>query len=549
MNPFRSVYNHFPHPVKNLLRGAKARLAGAPPSPVADLARLYRREWGKTVVPAVADQPRKVLFNSQFTWPFGYAEYTLATALQLRGHQVSMIACGGLPAYCELETASQQRPACAQCGASLTRVLNAFGLPRVAHRDFLTPEDMADAERLARETPIPILREMQEAGVPIGELAFLNLFSYFKGYPFVIEGKIEDVFRRCAGTAFLQARGMSRLLDAVTPDIVCSVNGKFVQWAPIVILARRRGIPFITWEDLNLKPCGVIFEWNGIAHEMRVDSVWENELKRPFREEEKRAIREHFNLWAAGANSPWVYYDDTTIRDAGDIRRALGLPANAPIVSLFPNLCWDSTSVGFEHAFSSMYHWIQTVVEYARSRPGIAVVVRAHPAEAKLPPEFRSSTPVCDFVRRECSPLTPNVFLIEGTSPISSYGLGAISSVVMTYTTTLGIEFALQGIRPWVAANAYYARKGFTLDIDSPQHLRDLLDKGVFDNRLTEEQVELAERLAYIVRFRKVFSFPFLEKSGRFAPPSFSVFALGGDARIEALCDRVLNAKPFIDIG
>jgi hypothetical protein len=389
---------------------------------------------------------------------------------------------------------------------------------------------------------------MQVDGLPIGELAFLNLFHYFKGYPFDIAGKVEEVFRRCASTAFLQARGMRRVVDAVQPDIICTVNGKFTQWAPIVHVAKQQDIPYFTWEDL-LKPCGTIFEWNGIAHEMRVDSVWNDELSRPFTEEDDREIREHFKLWASGANTIWVFYDDTTIHNVDEIRRTLGLPDAAPIISLFPNVCWDSTSVGFERAFTSMYDWIHSAVDYARTHPEVAVVIRAHPAEAKLPPEYRSSTPVCDYVRRECDPVPANVYLIEGTSPISSYGLGAISSVVMTYTTTLGIEFALQGLRPWVAANSYYAGKGFTLDLESAGHMHALLDQRPYDNRLAPEQVQLAARLAHIVRFRKVFTFPFLQKDGGNTLSSFRELAPGGNPSINALCNCVLKCKPFIDLS
>ena len=506
------------------------------------------REEGTTVHIAAAARPQRVLFNCQFAWPFGYVDYSLATALRLRGHDVRMVICGAGLDYCELETRHDRRPTCEVCVQRMLRRMDAFGLPYVMMADYVTDDDFDYARRTSRLMPVSQLVELTESGVPVGRLAFINQFHFFHGYPFEVTGEKEEVFRRCIGSAILFTRAAQRMHDDYRPDMICTVNGKFTQWAPFVHAARQRNIPYCTWEDLRIRTGGVTFASNGIAHELPVDDVWPEELRRPFSEESRREIREHFRLWAKGAITPWCYYGEDAVDDVCRVRGILGLRSDAPIISLFPNVCWDSTSVGFESAFKNMYDWLAHAVAYARRRPDFDFVIRAHPGELKLPPEYQSTTPVARFVRERCAPVPPNVRLVEGDSPVSSYALGEMSKVVMTYTSTLGIEFALRGIRPWAAARASYGRKGFTLDLSSPQHMFDLLDRNQLDNHLSPEQIELAERFAHMFRFRKIFSFPYLDDSGNFNPPSWRFFAPGGDNLMDRFCNAFLNQEAFLDI-
>lgn len=498
--------------------------------------------------PAAA--PQRILFNSQFAWPFGPVEYALAAALRLRGHDVDMVGCGGLPRYCELRTRSQARPACEKCVRHLSQRLDAFDLPRTFLRDVLAAGDLADAREKAERGPVHDLLRLEECGVKIGRLAFLNLFHYFRMYPLRIEGELETVFREGVESGVLIARGAQRILDDRRPDLLVTVNGKFLQWAPWVELARRRGVDVLTWEDYHVRDGGVIFAINEIAHTMRVDDrSWQEALRRPFDPAERRQVRDYLADWSAQKNTPWKYYGDGAVRDAGAVRAALRLRESAPIVALFPNLVWDSTSVGYESAFASMYDWLFHAIDYARRRPDLEFVIRTHPGEAVLPAEYRCGLTVAQVIRGERPDLPPNVQLLAGDHPVTSYALGHIASVVMVYTSTLGVEFPVRGIRPWVAANAYYTRKGFTLDLESPRHMCRLLDADCFDNRLSAPQIERAERLVHLIRFRRVLPFPWLHDDGRFELPSFDALAPGGDPRIDDLCERILSRAALIDIG
>ena len=497
-----------------------------------------------------ANKPKRFLFNTQFKWPYSPVDYSLAMALRHRGHDVAMVACGGLPDYCERETKDQNRPSCESCLTDIVSDFQKYNLPFYAVTNSITSDDIAKAKNISEENSVSTLLNLEVCNIPVGKLAWLNLFHYFKGYPFEISGEKEKVFRRCINSAILFVTASVQLLDRYKPDMIITVNGKFLQWSPFIYLAKQRNIAFTTWEDLNITQNGTIFAINEIAHEQCIDSVWNEESKKPLSKIDKKALLMHFKLWEEGKTTPFPYYDETTERNIDNIRFSLGLRKGVPIVTLFPNVSWDSTSVGFDSVFQNMYDWAFRVVEYARRRPDIEFVIRAHPAEKKMPDTFKSTTPICEAIRSKYLSIPTNVKLVDGQSTISSYSLADISNIVMVYTSTLGIELALKGKRPWVAARPYYSGKGFTLDLKSPQHMHELLDSNLFENNLTPKQIELAERFAHIVRFRRVFPFPYIDGfSGTFTPTRPDTFVPGANPIIDNLCNYLLTGKPFLDIG
>lgn len=494
---------------------------------------------------------KRILINTQFHWPYAPADYSLAMGLQQRGHEVLMLACGGgLPHYCELQTNRQKRPECSNCLQNLAGYFQKYGLPYATVRQFLQKEDYVLADRLTRECSVDQLLRYELHGVPVGKLARLNLFQYYHGFPFEIEGEKEETFRRAFHSAVLYTLAKKRLFDSYRPDLVVTTNGKFLQWAPLVYFARQAGCDYVTWEDLDQAPSGIGLARNGIAHEQRIDEVWESESRKEMTEEKREELKKHFRLWANGEVSVFKYYDDDTEFNPDAIARRLNLRPGRPRISLFCNVSWDSSSVGFEGAFESMYDWIFSCVEYAAGHPEVDLIVRTHPAEIKVPDAFKNEVLTCDVIRRRFSHLPENIKLIEPDSSISSYAVADMSDVCMVYTSTMGIELALQGRKVWTAANAYYAGKGFTLDLQSREHMVEMLGQRPLDGRLTPEQIGLAEKFAHIVRLRRVFSVPYLETpKDRFHFPGRQAYAPAGNAVIDRMCSYVLTGRPFLDIG
>jgi hypothetical protein len=152
-----------------------------------------------------------------------------------------------------------------------------------------------------------------------------------------------------------------------------------------------------------------------------------------------------------------------------------------------------------------MVDWVTTFVRGVTGKDDTLLLIRAHPAEDKLPPEFRSKKTVKQLLLNELGSLPENVRVIPGASDISSYGLFELSDVNGVYTSTLGLEIALKGIKPYVADFTHYGKKGFTHDILHKDEVEDILKTTKKDNMLDEVQTDLAYRYAYIWLFLSLF--------------------------------------------
>src|SRR5262249_37244739 len=156
--------------------------------------------------------------------------------------------------------------------------------------------------------------------------------------------------------------------------------------------------------------------------------------------------------WRRSRNTPFPY-NPHPIDDPAEVRRSLALRPDAPLMAVFPNAAWDLAALDRDVGFSSMFDWLFAVVEAAGRPPERDVVVRAHPAESRVPVDLQTHTPVADVLRARRAPLPPNVRLIGGDSAISSYVLAQMAQIAQVYSTRFGLELALSGRRAWIAGD------------------------------------------------------------------------------------------------
>jgi hypothetical protein len=120
----------------------------------------------------------------------------------------------------------------------------------------------------------------------------------------------------------------------------------------------------------------------------------------------------------------------------------------------------------------------------------------------------------------------------------------------MIYASRLGLELAVRGKRPWIAGAVTYRGKGFTLDLASKDHMIHLLDADAFRNTLSEAEIELARRFAYLWFFRYVVRLPLVRPPNkRFSLSTFRELGPGGHPAIRNLCEAFVTGRPFIDMG
>ena len=89
--------------------------------------------------------------------------------------------------------------------------------------------------------------------------------------------------------------------------------------------------------------------------------------------------------------------------------------------------------------------------------------------------------------------------MIGPQEKVNTYDLVEVADVGLVYTTTVGLEMALQGLPVIVSGMTHYRGRGFTLDPDSWVRFYKTIG-SVLDNpaeyRLSVEQIGLAWRYA-----------------------------------------------------
>jgi hypothetical protein len=456
-------------------------------------------------------------------------ESVLAHALKLRGAEVALLTCGGGQPLCELGRARTAWPApCDRCGWYTARVADAARLPSFSLADGLPWG--GDARR-APDQPPPT-----RTGVDPRQSAEISLAWMLKSTKAESDPEGAEMGRDFAVAAAGVSASAERVLDEFRPDTLVLLNGLFASESAIRDVALARDLRVITYE-MAPREGALVFSADTPAPLYDTDRAWEGARDRPLSPDEQEEIETMLSARSEGKTAHERYFDDP-LADPERVRAELGIPAGARVISLFTNLAWDSAVVGRDLAYGSMFEWIDDAVRAADELENTVLVVRVHPAETR----WGTMQPVTAGL----PDLPASVRVVGPEQALSSYALLEISDLVLTYTTTVGLEAAVRGVPVAVAARTHYRERGFTHDLRSPADLANLLRSGTW--AMSDEQVDLALRYAYMFFFRCMIPFPLVEPGhGRpaSAPDDAAALAPGADPYLDFVCDRILNSGDF----
>ncbi|MGE0393654.1 MAG: hypothetical protein AB7P67_08815, partial [Vicinamibacterales bacterium] len=282
-------------------------------------------------------------------------------------------------------------------------------------------------------------------------------------------------------------------------------------------------------------PDGLVFSHGGEAVVVPLDDAWEDARQQPLTGAQREALRAFAAQWAS-AHHP------------ARGRLPAGLRDGARLVVAFSNAAWDMAAVDRDVAFAGMFAWLDAVVDAARRHPDVDVVVRAHPAERQGTPDLWSRTPVPATLRARHAALPANLHLVEATDAVDTYALLARATVAMIYSSRIGLEAALGGLRPWIAGATTFRGKGFSRDLTAAEDV-DAAFRVTARDTLTPDENAMAERFAYLWWFRSLVRVPWLRDGDRVMPAADPArLAPGGDPVIDRLCEAVATGAPFIDL-
>lgn len=490
---------------------------------------------------------KRVLFFTMHGWSIHVAwESVIALALRLRGVEPLFFLCGGGLPQCDSKHPYLPIVNYAQCYNCMKwgyGILDALRLRYILLKEVLKPVE----GRKAEETVASLRREdfaaFSSDGVPISEFIRPSLSRALgRGHewPDRIDTGIHRGFLVSAAKMLIAVR---RLLEEMEPDAIVMTNGLFFAEQLMFEEALRQGIPVITYEKgkhLN----HIVMARNRPVVRYEMDEDWSSWRDRPLTSEEDRSLDESMTSRQEGkvGNEP-LWASMTSGRE--DLLKRLSLDPARPIISLFTNVAWDTSVYGREGAFPNMLSWVVETIRYFADHPTLQLAVRVHPAEVRLPGQL-SRPQITPEIQHIFPELPPNVRLVPPGDDVSSYTLVGLSQALLVYTSTIGLEAAVEGKPVLMAGRVHYAGRGFTFDAGSPEDYRNLLTRlsnGIMVDPISQT---LARRYAYLFFHR--FMHPLwavCEEVGgqpRFNFKHLDELMPGRDASLDRICAFILDS-------
>jgi hypothetical protein len=389
------------------------------------------------------------------------------------------------------------------------------------------------------------LRHLQVGDLPLSE-CILNSARWFlcvsdlDRFP---ESKL--VLRAFAKSALVVAEAVPALLDRVRPDVVFMLNGLFFAERILRAEAARRGIRVVTYER-GYVPNTLCFS-NGFANYYEITPLWDRVKDLPLSPDEAKRLDEYLADRRKGLRAPFNYWPTIT-EDEQQVLQTLSLDPAKPTAVLFTNIPFDTAAQDRDRGFQNMHAWIAKTVQVFAARPEAQLVIRVHPAEVRVP-GWVNREPVLGRLQESFPTLPVNVRIVPPESDLSSYTLAQLARCGLVYSSTMGLEMAMEGIPVVVAGEVHYGDKGFTLDTAGPTDYPQLIVRAMESPRDRGTQ-ERARRYGYALFFRYFHQFPLVSEN----PPDFvpkviatdpSVLDPGGDPTLDVVCRGVLEHGEF----
>ncbi len=319
------------------------------------------------------------------------------------------------------------------------------------------------------------------------------------------------------------------------PDVVLIPNGLILEMGIVFRVARYLNIPAVTFE-FNDQREQIWLAQNTSIMRQDTDYLVEARCSLPMTDEMYERLADLENarrgarVWGKSKRL-WQY---VSAQGAEETKKALGLDER-PVVLLAANVLGDSLTLGRNIFAESMSEWITETVQYFAKRTDVQLVIRIHPGERIVPQAKSMGTVV-----KEALPEIPShIHVIGALDNVNTYDLIEIADLGLAYTTTVGVETAMNGVPVISCGDTHYRGRGFTLDPNTWEEYFSLLEKVLADlpgHRLTEEQTAKAWNYAY----RFFFEYP--------RPFPWRLMNFWDDLEIWPL-EKVLSAKGMEQFG
>jgi hypothetical protein len=481
-----------------------------------------------------------------------HLEGAIAAALKLRGHKVHAVICDGVFSACVKREISDQVPiskwseTCASCRFACSQTLKQLDIPHSYVGDYVSANELVQAKAIAAQVQWNSVQLLSFQGVCIGSNIKSAVLRYLKGHERPTDARLLQEY---AFSGLVCAASARNVFAKRSPARVIMSHGTYVDWGPALKTAISMKIPLVAWMASYL-PCRFYFRHVPDAvhidfHNMS-DNAWDEVKRRELSEEESLQLNRFLSDRYTKNTSFDMKRFKPYIGQSEDILDYYRLDKKKPIWGIMAHINWDTVSDYAPMLYESFNEWISDTVDIAINIPSVQWLVKVHPAEAW----DNADIGVESLIRMKFPSLPSNILLLPAEETISPLDFFSLVDGAVTVYGTAGLELAMHGKPVILAGDAHYGKKGFTLDPDSRDEYRRLLQKAGEIAALTETQVDLAKKYGHCYFLLRQIPVSAVEspdsKWWSFQFDKCESLLPGRDPAIDFICDRIVDGKDFI---
>ena len=293
-------------------------------------------------------------------------------------------------------------------------------------------------------------------------------------------------------------------LQTHQPQLVLLPNGLILEFGAVYQAARYLDIPVVSYEFGEQRQRVWLSDQSPVMYQ-DTSEMWSALRDQPFDEskfgkiKELVSTRQDATLWNNFARR----WQDVPAEGESVVRGKLGLDER-PLVLLAANVIGDSLTLDRQTFSGSMTEWIKRTLDYFVQHPEVQFVLRTHPGELGM-----KGPSVADTVSKVLPEPPGHIHIIPPDAQINTYDLVSIADLGLVYTTTVGLEMAMNGLPVIVVGNTHYRGKGFTIDPISWDSYFDQLEKALNDPQATRPNKQVQDAWHYAYRFFFDYPHPF----------------------------------------
>lgn len=397
-------------------------------------------------------------------WVHAFPEALVAETLKQSGHDIVYVSCGGqFNSYCipmsamgvALDAPRADKDAvCKRCTAQRDIIRNSFDFSGPDVIDLLTDEDRAAVVQVLATLTRHNYIDLELDNIPVGRYALYEFLINHKKDSVVLTDAEWQRFQPELTNSLYSFYACRRLLDQEKPDRVMVYNSFYSVNHVCCELAAQRGIPHYflhagnnlanRMQTLFVTRSYTIASWNRNPH-------WNAYREIPCSRALLSTVTEHVLALFSGLD---VFAYSAPLTNQGhDLKARFGVKPGQKVLmatmsSTDERVAAEAIGVQFpdeECQFPTQVEWVSALIEFARGRPDLCLILRVHPRNFPNRREKVKSAQA-EVLEKLLQALPDNVRVNWPADNISIYSLAEIVDVVLNGWSNAGKEMSLLGL-------------------------------------------------------------------------------------------------------